>query len=158
MNPLWNSLLVGGWRNGKSFLGYVDLLGTTYTASTLATGYGAYIAQPLLRKAVEGRETELTEEEGIKIIEQSMKVLFYRDARSLNKVRFWTFYSHDIPVQPQAELGTNDFISIKWPWSRRRVWRYPSLGMLRPNGRSLRRSEVTEHRRNEQRRTCCSFV
>lgn len=86
MNPLWNSLLVGGWQDGKSFLGYVDLLGTTYTASTLATGYGAYIAQPLLRKAVEGRETELTEEEGIRIVEESMKVLFYRDARSLNKV------------------------------------------------------------------------
>jgi len=69
-----------------SFLGYVDLLGTTYTASTLATGYGAHIAQPLLRKAVEGRETTLTEEEATKIMETCMRVLFYRDARSLNKV------------------------------------------------------------------------
>jgi len=71
-----------------SFLGYVDLLGTTYSASTLATGYGSYIALPLLRKAVEGREHELTEEEGVKLIEESMKVLFYRDARSLNKVGY----------------------------------------------------------------------
>ncbi|KIO27403.1 hypothetical protein M407DRAFT_243350 [Tulasnella calospora MUT 4182] len=85
MNPLWNSILVGGWKDGKSFLGYVDLIGTTYSASTLATGYGAYIAQPLLRKAVEGRENELTEEEAVKIVEESLKVLFYRDARSLNK-------------------------------------------------------------------------
>ena len=69
------------------FLSYVDLLGTTYTASTLATGYGAYIAQPLLRKAVEGREDVITEEEARKILEDSMRVLFYRDARSLNKVR-----------------------------------------------------------------------
>lgn len=69
-----------------SFLGYVDLLGTTYSSSTLATGYGAYIAQPLLRKAVEGNETTLTEEAATKIIETCMKVLFYRDARSLNKV------------------------------------------------------------------------
>lgn len=69
-----------------SFLGYVDLLGTTYTASTLATGYGSMIAQPLLRKYVEGREEELTEEQAKKIIEECMKVLFYRDARSLNKV------------------------------------------------------------------------
>lgn len=105
MDPLWNSLLVGGFKDGKrcvirpirvldhvlnvfldSFLGYVDLLGTTYSASTLATGYGAYIAQPLLRKSVEGNEDTLTEEEAIKIIETCMKVLFYRDARSLNKV------------------------------------------------------------------------
>jgi len=70
-----------------SFLGYVDLLGTTYQASTLATGYGAYIAQPLLRKAVEGREHVLTKEEGIAILDNAMKVLFYRDARSINKVR-----------------------------------------------------------------------
>ena len=69
------------------FLAYVDLLGTTYSASTLATGFGGHLAQPLLRSAVEGREDTLTEEEALAIIENSMKVLFYRDARSLNKVR-----------------------------------------------------------------------
>lgn len=47
MNPLWNTLLVGGVRKGERFLGYVDLIGTTYTASTLATGYGAYMCVPL---------------------------------------------------------------------------------------------------------------
>src|SRR5258708_29589687 len=77
----------------NSFLGYVDLLGTTYSASTLATGYGAYIAQPLLRKSVEGNETTLTEEEATKIIETCLKVLFYRDARSFNKVRASPFLS-----------------------------------------------------------------
>lgn len=68
------------------FLAFVDLLGTTYTASTLATGYGAHIAQPLLRRAVEGREDTIDAEEAQKILEQSMQVLFYRDARSLDKV------------------------------------------------------------------------
>jgi 20S proteasome subunit beta 7 len=68
------------------FLAYVDLLGTTYSASTIATGYGAFIAQPLLRKAVEGRENELTEGEARKILEDCMRVLFYRDARSIDKV------------------------------------------------------------------------
>ena len=72
--------------NSSSFLAYVDLLGTTYTASTIATGYGAHIAQPLLRKAVEGHEDTLTEEQAQRIMEESLKVLFYRDARSLNKV------------------------------------------------------------------------
>ena len=68
------------------FLGYVDLLGTTYSASTLATGYGAHIAQPLLRKAVEGYEDVLTEAQAFEILETCMRVLFYRDARSLDKV------------------------------------------------------------------------
>jgi 20S proteasome subunit beta 7 len=58
----------------------------TYSASTLATGYGAYIAQPLLRKAVEGKENTLTEPEARAILEDALRVLFYRDARSLNQV------------------------------------------------------------------------
>ena len=49
------------------------------------------IAQPLLRKFVEGREDELTEAEARQIMEECMKVLFYRDARSLNKVRPFHF-------------------------------------------------------------------
>ena len=64
----------------------MDLLGVTYSASTLATGYGAYIAQPLLRKAVEGKEDTLTEAEARAILEDALRVLFYRDARSTNQV------------------------------------------------------------------------
>lgn len=71
------------------FLAYVDLLGTTYTSSTIATGYGSYIAQPLLRKAVEGREDTLTAEEAAALLEESIRVLFYRDARSLDKVSWY---------------------------------------------------------------------
>jgi len=106
MDPLWNSLLVGGFKDGKGFLGYVDLLGTTYTASTLATGYGAYIAQPLLRKAVEGREHELTEAEGVKIIEESMKVLFYRDARSLNKYQVAVVTANGVAISESRSAET----------------------------------------------------
>ncbi|PSR76223.1 hypothetical protein PHLCEN_2v8588 [Hermanssonia centrifuga] len=106
MNPLWNSILVGGVKDGKSFLAYVDLLGTTYSASTLATGYGAYIALPLLRKAVEGREHELTEEEARKIMEESMKVLFYRDARSLNKFQIATVKESGVTISDPIILET----------------------------------------------------
>ena len=69
------------------FLSYVDLKGVTYSSATIATGFGAHLAQPLLRSHVEGREDQLTEQEAIAIMEMCMKVLFYRDARSLNKVR-----------------------------------------------------------------------
>jgi 20S proteasome subunit beta 7 len=67
-------------------LAFVDLLGTTYSADTLATGYGAHIAQPLLRTAVEGHVDDITEEQALQILENCMRVLFYRDARSTNKV------------------------------------------------------------------------
>lgn len=106
MNPLWNSLLVGGYKDGKSFLGYIDLLGTTYSASTLATGYGAYIALPLLRKAVEGKETTLTEAEATEIMETCMKVLFYRDARSLNKFQTATVTAKGVVISESRSVAT----------------------------------------------------
>ncbi|KAF8889003.1 nucleophile aminohydrolase [Infundibulicybe gibba] len=88
LNPLWNSLLVGGFKDGKRFLAYVDLLGTTYTASTLATGYGSYIAQPLLRKA-------------------SMRVLYYRDARSIDKYQVAKITAEGITISESRKLETS---------------------------------------------------
>lgn len=77
IDPLWNSLVLGGVdpKTGQSFLGYVDLLGTTYQSSTIATGFGLHLAQPLLRKAVEGRENDIDEEEAKRILQECMKVL-----------------------------------------------------------------------------------
>jgi 20S proteasome alpha/beta subunit len=90
-NPLWNSFVVGGIDKAtqEGFLSYVDLIGTTYSAPSIATGYGSYIAQPLLRKVLDdlpNGHLDLTPELARKTLEESMKVLFYRDARSLNKV------------------------------------------------------------------------
>ncbi|KAJ7250621.1 proteasome endopeptidase complex beta subunit [Mycena rebaudengoi] len=107
MDPLWNALLVGGFKDGERFLAYVDMLGTTYSASTLATGYGAHIAQPLLRRAVEGNEDTLDEEAARKIIEQSMKVLFYRDARSLDKYQIATITAQGVSISASLKLETS---------------------------------------------------
>ena len=84
----------------------MDLLGTTYEASSLATGYGTYIAQPLLREAVEGREDVLTEEEAVKILENSLRVLFYRDARSLNKYQIGKITAEGVAISDSKELVT----------------------------------------------------
>lgn len=87
MNPLWNASIVGGVVDGAPFLSYVDMLGVTYSSPTLATGFGSYLAVPLLRKLVpnEGDESKVTEEQARKVVDECMKVLFYRDARSLDK-------------------------------------------------------------------------
>ncbi|ESK98123.1 proteasome subunit beta type-4 [Moniliophthora roreri MCA 2997] len=106
MNPLWNAILVGGFKDGRRFLSYVDLLGTTYSSSTLATGYGAYIAQPLLRKAVEGNEDVLTEDQAVKILEESLKVLYYRDARSLNKYQIAKVTAEGVSISESKSADT----------------------------------------------------
>ncbi|KAK9701296.1 Proteasome subunit beta type-7 [Basidiobolus ranarum] len=107
MNPLWNAYIVGGVHKGTGFLGFVDLQGTTYQSSTIATGFGAYLAQPILRKAVEGKEETLTEEEAIKILEDCMRVLFYRDARSLNKFQRAKATAEGVEVTEPYSLTTN---------------------------------------------------
>jgi len=82
-DPLWTNFVVGGIeKNGEGFLGFVDKLGMAYKDPIIATGYGAYIAIPLMRAA--WRE-DMTQDEAEKVIRDCMKVLYYRDARSHNK-------------------------------------------------------------------------
>ena len=63
------------------------MVGTTYQSSVVATGLGAYFTQPLLRKAVEGREGILTEAEATEVLNTCMKILLYRDCRVINRVQ-----------------------------------------------------------------------
>lgn len=106
-NPLWNRLVVGGLsRDGTPFLGQVDLRGGTYTADTIATGYGAYLALPLLRERVEGRVHEIDEREAQEILEESMRVLIYRDARALNRIQIATVTAAGVRISKPYELKT----------------------------------------------------
>ena len=119
------------------FLGYVDLQGTTYQSSTIATGYGAYIAQPLLRKAVEGREDTLTEQEAIKLLDDCMRVLYYRDARSLNKARASERWETvQLPVDPLSWSSYHSIDSTShcdWQgyYHYGTVWARDGLGLCR---------------------------
>ncbi|PWN20917.1 putative PRE4-20S proteasome subunit [Microstroma glucosiphilum] len=119
IDPLWNSFIVGGYTppstssgegpeaKGKPFLGFVDLLGVTYQSSTIATGFGMHLAQPLLRTAVEGKEDVLTEEQARAILEGCMKVLFYRDARSLNRFQIATINSSGVSISEPKSVPTS---------------------------------------------------
>lgn len=115
INPLWNACLVGGWdfEKDEPFLGYVDLLGTTYTAPTLATGFGAHLAQPLLREAFEakagldGKGDKLSAEEAEKVVNECMKVLFYRDARSMNKYQIATITKEGVKISDSKSSETS---------------------------------------------------
>jgi 20S proteasome subunit beta 7 len=87
-NPLWNAILVVGLdEEDAPFLAYVDLLGTTFSAPTLATGFGAHLAQPILRRIAPTEEAAkaLSKEQAVEAVKECMKVLFYRDARSMNE-------------------------------------------------------------------------
>jgi len=108
MNPLWNYLVVAGYREGEPFLGHVDLLGTCYKDDFLATGYGAYIALPLIRKAW---RADFTKADAVKLLEDSMRVLFYRDARSTNKIQIATLDETGINISKPFDLDTYNWDS-----------------------------------------------
>eukprot|EP01092_Planopodium_desertum_P013962 TRINITY_DN68895_c1_g1_i4.p1 TRINITY_DN68895_c1_g1~~TRINITY_DN68895_c1_g1_i4.p1 ORF type:complete len:264 (-),score=33.04 TRINITY_DN68895_c1_g1_i4:58-765(-) len=104
MDPLWNQIVVAGHEEGKPFLGLADLYGSCYEDTTIATGYGAYIAIPLLRKAY---RDDLTEEEAKKIVEDSLRVLYYRDARALNKIQIGVITATKVEISDPKILDTH---------------------------------------------------
>lgn len=85
MNPLWNDLVVAGKdAEGKTFLGWVDKIGTTFEENIVATGFGSYLAIPLLR---EKYKPDLDEGEARALLEDCMRILFYRDCRASNRIQ-----------------------------------------------------------------------
>ena len=88
MDPLYTKWVVGGIdpASGKSFLGFVDNLGTAYTSDTICTGYGSYFVRPRMDLLIEKKKGALpTESEARSLINEGMKVLYARDCRSWNR-------------------------------------------------------------------------
>lgn len=107
MNPLWNAILVAGLdAQDKPFLSSVDLLGTTFSSPTLATGYGAYLAQPLLRKVCddEADVVHVTKEVAEAAIREALKVLFYRDARSMDRFSIAVITKDKLEIREDEKL------------------------------------------------------
>ena len=107
-NPLWNQVLVAGFnREGEPFLASADLLGTTFSAPTLATGFGAHLAQPLLRKLMpkdEDSVKDVTQEMAVEAVKACMKVLFYRDARSMDKYSIAVITKDGVKLKEDEKL------------------------------------------------------
>lgn len=104
MNPLWNHLLIAGFNKGKSFLGSVDLIGTAYEDDFLATGFGSYLAIPILRKKW---HPDMDEGEARALLEDCLRVLFYRDCRALNKIQIAKATEAGTLISPAYSLQTN---------------------------------------------------
>ncbi|EEF36035.1 proteasome subunit beta type, putative [Ricinus communis] len=83
-NPLWNSVVLGGVKNGQKYLGTVSMIGVNYEDNHVATGFGNHFAWPLLRD--EWHEN-LSFEDGVKLLENCMRVLLYRDRSAVNKLQ-----------------------------------------------------------------------
>ncbi|OJJ87244.1 proteasome core particle subunit beta 7 [Aspergillus glaucus CBS 516.65] len=106
-NPLWNHVLVAGFDgNGQPFLSSADLLGTTYSAPHLATGFGAHLAVPILRRLFPEEKPikEISKEQAVAALKECIKVLWYRDARSLDSYSIAVISKDGIEVKEDEKL------------------------------------------------------
>lgn len=124
MDPLWNDLVVAGFdtnaddnndNNNSVFLGLVDKIGTTYQDNYIATGFGSYLALPILR---EKWTADLTEGEARALLEDCMRVLFYRDCRALNRIQIAKVTKEDgvlisDPYELETEWASASFVEPK---------------------------------------------
>ena len=102
-DPLWNSIVVAG----PSFLATSDMIGTSYECYFCATGFGMHLAMPILR--TEWRE-DLTYEEARDVLVKCMKVLFYRDCRTLNRITFGR-------VDASGAVAVEEPVTLDTEWS-----------------------------------------
>ncbi|TPX15631.1 uncharacterized protein E0L32_004329 [Thyridium curvatum] len=116
-DPLWNQVLVAGLDDdGEPFLASADLRGTTFSSPSLATGFGSALAQPIMRRyaATEEDAAQLTREQAVDVIKECMKVLYYRDARSLDT------YSIGVVTKEGVEIKTDEKLEQQsWAFAER---------------------------------------
>ncbi|KAG9391196.1 Proteasome, subunit alpha/beta [Carpediemonas membranifera] len=84
MEPLWDTLIVAGRDASGTFIGNTDLQGTVFSDDFMATGYGAYMALPIIRKKW---RADMDQQAALGLLEECLKVLFFRDARSTANVQ-----------------------------------------------------------------------
>ena len=103
MDPLWNSVIITGFRDSKPYLGSSDLYGTMYEDDFVATGLGGHLALPLIRKAW---HAEMGEEEARKLMTDCMRVLFYRDTRASASIQIGTVSAEGSKIGEPFKLDT----------------------------------------------------
>jgi len=105
-NPLWNTYIVVGIEDEKPYLGYVDKIGMAYESNSLACGFGAHMALPIIRDYKE-KNPNISEAQAVALIDRCMKLLYYRDARSLNKYQMAVITKDGIDVRGPLKSEAN---------------------------------------------------
>ncbi|GKT36681.1 putative multi-domain containing protein [Aduncisulcus paluster] len=86
MKPKWTYLIVAGSdKDGKSFLGYIDLYGTHFECDYTATGYAEDLALPMIRREW---NPEITEDQAAALLQKCVKVCVARDCKQSSDIQF----------------------------------------------------------------------
>lgn len=109
-NPLFNTFIIVGRKGGENTLRYVDHQGTAFDEDYLATGFGSYLAKPLL---TEQWRLDMTHEEATTLLLKCFEICYYRDCKAFD----------------QIHIGTcaDDGVSVSEPVKLKHFWAHPAF-------------------------------
>ncbi|TDH68389.1 hypothetical protein CCR75_003573 [Bremia lactucae] len=110
-DPLWNTIVVGGLNQetNEPFLGQVTMIGLAFEGDYIATGFGHHLGMPLLRKQW---QPDMEETDARKLLEDCMRVCFYRDCRTINRVQFAKVTAEGVTIPEPVKMDT------KWDYAQ----------------------------------------
>lgn len=100
-NPYYNTFVLAGFEKGERFLGTVDHLGNYFHKDYALAGYARYFCMPLL--ANEWKK-EGTLAEAKQLIFKCFEVLFARDCRENDNIRFAVVDEKGVTVEDPVQL------------------------------------------------------
>jgi len=102
MNPLYNQFVIVGKKKEEApFLAFCDHQGTYFEEDFVATGFGTYLAMPILRNEW---KADMSEEEAKKMMMKCLQVCFYRDCRAYYKIQIGTCTGTEVKISEPMEL------------------------------------------------------
>ena len=112
MKPLFSTIVVAGvsprtGNGNKQFIGTVDTVGTHWTGKYAGTGYAQHIAIPLVREYIEKHGLPSCREDALDLLNRSLRVLFYRDCKSINRWLITDISDQGIHQAKPCTLDTN---------------------------------------------------
>merc|ERR1711865_526311 len=105
MNPLFNQfVIVGKKRDELPTLAYVDHQGTAFNEEFIATGFGSYLAMPILR---DEWRADLSLEDAKKLAIKCLQVCFYRDCKAYNRIQIGTCEKDGVTIGEPFQIEHN---------------------------------------------------
>jgi len=117
-DPLWNSLILGGFSNGTPFLGTIGMIGTNYEDAHVATGFGNHLARPIFR---ERHSPDMSEADAVAMLHDALRVCYYRDKQSINKFQIAKITAEGVTISDPFSLD------VKWDYKH---FENPSLNAI----------------------------
>mmetsp|Transcript_122143 Transcript_122143/g.340578 ORF Transcript_122143/g.340578 Transcript_122143/m.340578 type:complete len:148 (-) Transcript_122143:229-672(-) len=101
-NPLYNEfVIVGKKQDEPAQLAFVDHQGTYFEEEFIATGFGSYLAMPILRNEW---TPDISLDAAKALVVKCLQVCFYRDCRAYNRIQFGTCDAQGVTISESIAM------------------------------------------------------